>query len=457
MVTTERVVSSEQRRKNALKAISQYWPVGWRPEVKQWKALTCTAPELLYGGQAGGMKSETLLARALMYGFHPDSHSLILRKTRQDLTLPDALLDRGKRWLLGRKGVHYNGMEYKFTLPSGSTITFSYLQNVDDHLRYDGGAYTFVGIDEARQIPEYQLRYMNRALRQSIHSPVPMQLMLATNPGGVSNDYLFERFVNPDTRAPGCEFIPASLEENPHLPREDYERRLMQLDPIERARLMHGDWEIRTSGGMFDSKKFIGVEINDIPEFFKGAPRVRFWDMAATEVQDDNHKSKDPDYTVGVKMAYANGYYLIEDVKRFRKSPAGVEQEISETTERDRKGEHLMAFCMEEEGGSSGKAAIHNYARGVFSGTNFKGIRSTGSKPVRAQAYSAAVENKLVYILKGQEWTKDFKDEHHAFPNKYVHDDQVDAAAGAFNELVEYRRSAGLMIYKDGKYQVVGG
>ena len=57
-------------------------------------------------------------------------------------------------WWDGVEGAKFNNQEKACYSPSGAKITFDYLASVRDHLRYQGAAVHFVGIDEASQIPK---------------------------------------------------------------------------------------------------------------------------------------------------------------------------------------------------------------------------------------------------------------------------------------------------------------
>jgi predicted phage terminase large subunit-like protein len=48
-------------------------------------------------------------------------------------------------------------------------------------------------------------------------------------------------------------FVPARLEDNPHLDRQEYELFLAELDPLTRAQLRHGDWKVH-AGGRFNPR-----------------------------------------------------------------------------------------------------------------------------------------------------------------------------------------------------------
>jgi predicted phage terminase large subunit-like protein len=72
----------------------------------------------------------------------------------------------------------------------------------------------------------------------------------------------------------------------------------------------------------------------------------------------------------------------------------------------------------------------------MFKGYMFKGISSSGrgGKVIRAKPFSAAVENGLVYLVRGT-WNASFIAELSQFPDPKTHDDIVDAAANAYSHL----------------------
>ena len=394
---------------------SPYWP--YKPHPKQAAALSLNhIDEILYGGQAGGGKSDYLLFGASQYADEPHSHALLFRRTLQDLKLPGALLDRAKEWFIPQ-GVAYNGSDYKFTFPSGSTITFAYLQNETDHLRYQGAEVNFVGFDEASQIRSNQLEYIPSRLRSTVEITIPKRIRYTSNPGGTSHDWLKARFLDtPNTTK--YTFIPSSLEDNPSLPYDEYREQLMKLDPVTRAQLMNGDWDVVIDSGWMQIDNIMTVEeMPFIPDLI-----VRYWDMAASE---------DGDYTVGAKVGYKDGQFVIMDINRFRKLPAVVESIIGKTAIAD--GEDVV-IKMEQEPGSSGKAIISHYSRNVLEEYIFNGERITGNKVERAKVVASKISNSNVYMLKAA-WNQTLLNELKSFP-KGANDDQVDALSGAFRALI---------------------
>ena len=156
-------------------------------------------------------------------------------------------------------------------------------------------------------------------------------------------------------------------------------------------------------------------------------PRVRYWDLAATEPR----RGKDPDYTVGVKMSESQGIVYIEDIRRDRVSPKGVDDLLKQTAPLDTA---KVPQAIEQEGGASGKIAIDHFRREVLRGFTVKEVNPSGSKELRAFPLAAAAEAGNVKLVKGG-WNAAFLDECEVFPHG-THDDQVDAASGAYAVLM---------------------
>lgn len=130
---------------------------------RMFKGLVCD--EALYGGQAGGGKSDTLLSGALEYVDVPGYAALLLRRSFTDLALPGALMDRAHQWLRGTPA-KWSGQTKTYTFPSGATLTFGYLENENDKYRYQSAEFQFIGFDELTQFEETQYRYLFSRLRR---------------------------------------------------------------------------------------------------------------------------------------------------------------------------------------------------------------------------------------------------------------------------------------------------
>lgn len=397
------------------------------PTPKQTEFLILETPEALYGGAAGGGKSDALLMAALQYVEVPGYAAILFRRTYTDLALPEALMDRANQWLQGTDA-HWIDKNKTWVFPKGSTLTFGYLENENDKYRYQSSAYQFIGFDELTQFTKSQYIYLHSRKRRLKGSKVPVRTRAATNPGGIGHEWVKERFNV--LGLGGKPFIPARLRDNPYIDQEEYEKSLNELDYITRAQLLYGDWIINPESKLFQREWF---EIVD--DYPRGTRKVRWWDLAATEPK----KGKDPDYTVGCLMTEKDGIFYIIDVKRVRKSPLGVEKLIKQTAELDTTEVEIF---MEQEPGSSGVSEIDRYAREILKGFYFTGIKTTGSKVLRAKPLSSAAEHGNVKLVRGT-WNEAFLSEFENFPGG-AHDDQVDAASGAHEQLSKiYKPSVG--------------
>jgi predicted phage terminase large subunit-like protein len=264
----------------------------------------------------------------------------------------------------------------------------------------------------------------------------------AGNPGGIGHLFIRERFIDPlpedatDREISGKEnriFIPSTFRDNPFLDQDDYEESLMELDPVERAQLMNGDWDIAADGNMFKPEWFDNRIISELPHGVTLRRLVRYWDLASTDEAKAIKDKGDPDYTASVLQGLgSDGNIYILEITRDRLSPAGVEKLVRSVAERD--GRTGVAIWLEQEPGSSGVNTIHTY-RKLLLGFNFRGDRPTGNKIERARTASAACENGLVYIIKGAK-TKEFLAEAQAFPMG-AHDDMVDAFSAGLLKIAE--------------------
>jgi len=216
------------------------------PTAKQQDFLDLDCFEALYGGAAGGGKSSCLLMAALQYVNEPRYSALILRRTYADLSLPGAIMDRAQDWLRGT-GASWNDKLKQWRFPSGATLQFGYLETEKDKYRYQGSELQFVGVDELTQFTESQYRYLLSRLRRAEGSSVPLRARSASNPGGTGHEWVYKRFVT--AAQDDCRFVPAKLDDNPHLDIASYKAALERLDSTTRAQLLEGLW-VRDDNGL---------------------------------------------------------------------------------------------------------------------------------------------------------------------------------------------------------------
>ena len=382
--------------------------------------MNCTAKEAFYGGAAGGGKTDALLMAALQYVAVPGYRALLFRRSFADLNLPGALMDRAHDWLGGTAAV-WNAHDHVWTFPSGATLSFGYLETERDKYRYQSAEFAFIGFDELTQFAESQYTYLFSRLRRLAGSAVPLRMRSASNPGGLGHEWVRARFV--DTCAASERvFVPARLADNPFLDQVQYRESLAELDPVTRAQLLAGDWQVRPEGVMFKRDWFAIAEHG--PD---QARRIRYWDKAATEGGGAR--------SAGVLIAKTSpGLYYVEDVALGQWSALQREEHMRATSQRDGT---QVAIWMEQEPGSGGKESAEASIRNL-AGYVVRADRVTGDKTERARPLAAQCEAGNVRLVRAS-WNQAYLEELCGFPlGSFA--DQVDASSGAFNKLAGANR-----------------
>lgn len=158
---------------------------------------------------------------------------------------------------------------------------------------------------------------------------------------------------------------------------------------------------------------------DDLPKIIS---RVRRWDIAASKGKND--------YTAGVLLGKAeDGRCVVLDVQRFQLAPDERNQRIRQVAEMDGLAVKIIG---PQDPGSAGVEAAQAFTR-LLAGFSVSTVRETGDKATRADPFAASVGAGNV-ILQRADWNASFIEELRQFPGG-AHDDQVDAAAGAFIHL----------------------
>lgn len=248
-----------------VKACSPYIPAKWKPLPLQIMFAILPNVEILYGGSAGGAKSEALLFAANQYTHIPGYQAIIYRKSYQDLIRPGALLDRALNWYapwLGRE-IKYRPSDHSFHFPSGAKLVFGHMGRKGASDTMQGAEYHFVGIDEITQHTESDALYALSRLRRKTNEDIPLRARFTANPGGIGHRWVYKRFEMVKNKAydkndphspmyigahPKRLFIPSRLADNPYIDQKSYHNQLSQLDPMTRSRLLEGDWSAAPFG-----------------------------------------------------------------------------------------------------------------------------------------------------------------------------------------------------------------
>lgn len=433
----------------------------------QEQALASDADVVIFGGAAGGGKSWGLLLSVAQHAHLSTFAAEIFRRTYPELTATGGLWPESFRLFPHVRGVS-NESNLRWRFPSGATVKFSHMQHASNRFDWKGAQIPCLLFDQLESFEETQFWYLlsrNRSPLPGLRpwafgtcNPVP-----ADDQTGGWLRRLIDWWIGPDgfaipersgvvrwvvrrpsddalvwfgdrptadlaARTLGTEpksvtFIRSRLEDNPGLLATDpgYRSRIMLLPLIERERLLGGNWDIRPAAGLvFDRAWFDVVEYPPAE-----ARRVRYWDKGGSAGSGD--------WSAGVRIAVddARGLYTVEDVVRGQWSALDRERVIRQTAEADG---YEVAVWEEQEPGSGGKESAEATIRNL-AGYAVRAERVTGDKLARAGGLAAQAEARNVRLVRG-EWNEAFLRELHAFDGTgRGHDDQVDAAAGAFRKL----------------------
>lgn len=252
----------------------------WEPTDRQKEFLEIPDDvfEVLFGGAAGGGKSELLLWAPGARGFfdYPSFKGIIFRKTFPQLEgslIPRAKLIYGTNGSNGYFNAKYNDTKHVFTFPSGATMRMSYLETMDDATQHDTAEYNYLAKDELTHFEENIYRYITSRVRTS--SNLPAIVRTASNPGNIGHIWVRDRFVEParkgsvlifdKTTQTYRIFIKSLLTDNPHLLKHDpnYINRLRLLPLADQKAKIYGDWWV-FAGQVF--AEFRDQRYSDEPE-----------------------------------------------------------------------------------------------------------------------------------------------------------------------------------------------
>jgi hypothetical protein len=274
----------------------------WQPTDRQADFLSADDFEVLYGGAAGGGKSDSLLidALCLQHGGikNPKHRAVLFRRSFTELRdLIDRSLEVYKQIEIKAT---YHQTDRIWTFPSGAKIEFAYLQNDADRLKYRGRAWNYIGFDELT-LWATDVCYVYLFSRCRTTDPtLPKYIRATTNPDGPGQRWVMERWgieeggkatripvdlIDPELRIKTTvfrRFIPARLSDNAHLSATGYRQALLQLPPEERDALLMGLWKQGRVRGAYYANEMQKLRANgrirSVP-YTPGTPVNTFWDL----------------------------------------------------------------------------------------------------------------------------------------------------------------------------------
>ena len=432
--------------------------------------LTSEADIAVYGGGAGGGKSYALLLEPLRHFNNPKFGGVIFRRNSTQVRNQGGLWDESEN-LFNPMGAHPREAYLDWTFPDGGNLKFGHLEYERSVLDWQGSQIPYIGFDELTHFSEKQFFYMLSRNRST--SGIPGYVRATTNPDRDSwvrklvdwyikgEDYpvhergypipersgvlrwfvrIDDKLIWADSREALVEiygesslptsftFIAAKLSDNKILMEKDptYEAKLKALSRVDRLRLEGGNWDVREKAGELFQEQWFPI-VDAIPGGWVRC--IRFWDRAATKPSEGN---KDPDWTRGLKMyQYANGIYLVADLKSMQDTPGKVEQLIKNVASHDGYGVRVVS---QQDPGSAGVMEKDYFIKSL-AGYDVDTMLTSKDKITRAKPVSAQAEVGNIWVLRA-DWNKDFFAELEDFPDG-PHDDIVDVLSGAFNELTQ--------------------
>lgn len=430
----------------------------------QEKFLASDVDVAFYGGAAGGGKSYALLLEALYDTHNPLFGAVIFRRTRKQVTDEGGLWDTASE-IYQSIGAKLNQSDLMAEWPNGGRVSFAGMEHEKNRLDWQGAQIPYIGFDELTHFTWKQFNYMMSRNRSASGARSRIRATLNPDPDhwvrsfidwyigedgyaipersgvvrffvvdgddivwGDSREELIE--INSKYLPKSFTFIASSLKDNKILMEKDpaYLANLQSMSRVDRAQLLDGNWNIRAAAGMYFKRSQAEV-VDVLPKMRK---KVRGWDQAGTKEKLEKAKMTDPDWTVGCKMELGvDGYYYVTHVERFREEGSKVDQRIKNIATSDGP---VVQIRLAQDPGQAGKRQAVSQIQ-MLAGYVVTAKPVTGDKETRAKPFASQWEAGNVKVLRAP-WNEVFFKELENFPET-THDDQVDAASDAFEELLQ--------------------
>ncbi len=442
--------------------------IEFRLQPKQEEYCSSKADIVFFGGAAGGGKSYASLLDPLRYIHVKGFNAIIFRRHLTEIKATGGIWDESNKIYPYFNALsNISDLSWKWE-ESGAKIQFKGLDTEASKYNYQGAQICLLMFEEVTHFTQSQFWYMlsrNRStcgvkpyvratcnpdadswVRSLIDWWIDDEGYAIPERSGVIRYFVrvSDKEIWGDTpeevkeQVPDADdvdiksftFIASKITDNQKLleVNPEYLGNLKALDPVERARLLDGNWNIRASAGLYFNRGWFH-EVEREPQDLQIA---RAWDLAATTEEE----SKDPDFTACVKMGKCReGKIYILHAEQTRESPHKVKQNIGRKAKQDG---FNCTVGIPQDPAQAGKAQARDMVT-FLTGFRVKITRRSGKKTVYAAPFSSQVEAGNVYVVKGT-WNEEFYKCLENFPEA-AHDDLVDAAADAFNILAGSQRT----------------
>jgi hypothetical protein len=258
------------KEREEIAALLAVLPV-WKPDARnkpQCMAYETEAFETLYGGAAGGGKSDLIL------GLARTNHRRSLLMRREFPDLERSLISRSLEFYGDKR--NYNASKHVWNI-NDMRIEFGHMERVGtpqvpaDEEQYASAPYDLIAFDQLEQFPQYAYEFMMSRAR-SADKNQRVRMVSSANPVGEGVLWIMQRWAawldegHPNPAKPGeiryykrndegnevettaedkdavsRTFIPAGLADNPYLG-DGYRRQLNLLPEPLRSAVLHGKW-----------------------------------------------------------------------------------------------------------------------------------------------------------------------------------------------------------------------
>lgn len=242
----------------------------------QTDALNCVADMLLYGGAAGGGKTDLMLGKAMSQ----HHRSLILRREYPQLA---GIIERSHQLYMPFGKFNETKGIWRFKYDNlWRAVEMGSCPLESDKNKYQGRPHDLIGYDEAASFMESQVVFIGGWLRSEIRGQRCQELLASNPPTGAEGDWLFTWFapwLDPKAERPALPgelryfvriedretevpdnkpvlhkgetlvprsrtFIPARVTDNPYYVKSGYVSKLQSLPEPMRSQMLYGDFRI---------------------------------------------------------------------------------------------------------------------------------------------------------------------------------------------------------------------